>query len=79
MPEYKYSLNVNEFKTNESIICRQVMKVPEKDAILFIQRRDCLAFVEKRDKQVFTPPPTAHSYRIKLTIKKGIVINAEVG
>ena len=79
MPEYKYSLNVNEFKTNEAILCRQVMKILEKDAILFIERRDCIAFVERRDKQTFPLPPTAHSYRIKLTVKKGIVIQAEVG
>lgn len=79
MPEYKYSLNVDEFKTNEAIICRQVLKIPEKDAISFIQRRDCIAFVERRDKETFSLPPTAHSYRIKLTVKKGIVIQAEIG
>lgn len=56
------------------------MGLPEREALSSIEREGRIGFVEKRDKQFFEPKsPTAHSYRIKLTVKNGKVINTSVG
>lgn len=56
------------------------MGLPEREALANIEREGRIGFVEKRDKQFFEPKsPTAHSYRIRLTVKNGKVINTSVG
>jgi hypothetical protein len=79
MPEYKYSFNQNEYQTEEAILCRRVLRADERDAINVIARAGCIPFVVQRDKTSFPLTPTAHSYRIKLRVKKGVVFDAEIG
>lgn len=63
-----------------SDLCRLVMGISERHAIRTIERNGYIAFVEKRDRQEFqTFSPTAHSYRIRLTVRNHVVINTDVG
>lgn len=80
MPEYKYSINSNDFVTRESIVSRQVMGMTEKDAINLIEKNGLLWFVERKERQVFEPDSkVGHSYRIKLSLKKGKVYSTSIG
>jgi hypothetical protein len=80
MPEYKYSLNDKQFVTIESILCKKVLGMTEKEAVSLIEKNGRIAFVEKRDANWIKPEcPTAHSYRINLSIKKGKVSGTSIG
>lgn len=68
------------FISVESRLSRSVMGLPEKEATKLIEQRGCLYFVQQRDKVHFQlKSPTAHSYRIKLTVRNGKVINTDIG
>lgn len=80
MPEYKYSINNNEFITIESVLCKKVLGMPEREAVSLIEKNGRIAFVEKRDSTWIKPEcPTGHSYRINLSIKKGKVSSVSIG
>lgn len=80
MPIYNYSINDNKFITKESILSKKVMGMEEKEAVKLVERSGCLAFIEQRDKQRFyLEIPTAHSYRLRLAVKRGRVVSVSVG
>ncbi len=73
-------LNNPPFETIESRLCREIMGLSLYEALSIIRQNDCISFVEKEDKRTFEPvSPTAHSYRIKLTVLKGKIINSCIG
>lgn len=75
-----FSESKSKFKTKESQLSRSVLGMSEKEAIKLIEKNGLIAFVEKRDKTEFYPSyPTAHSYRIKLTVRNGKVVGTDIG
>lgn len=72
--------NQPSFVSKEMRLSRSVMGLNEKDAVKTIEQNGLVAFIEQRDKSYFKPhSPTAHSYRIKLTVRNGRVISTDIG
>lgn len=69
-----------EFVTEEEKARRHVLGMWESEAVSHIERNGLIAFVDLRDRTEYKPHCDAgHSYRIRLTIRKGKVIEASIG
>jgi hypothetical protein len=80
MDSIQYSTHQHNFVTVESRLCRKVINLPEKEAVLLVEKNGRVAFISKRDKAIFEhAAPSWHSYRINLVIKNGRVINTSIG
>lgn len=73
-------LNKQEFVTVEEKVRRSVIGLWESEAIKHVEKNGLIPFVDFRDRSEYKPHcGTAHSYRIRMTVKKGKVVDASIG